>query len=110
MQLGLSESDLIEMAERRHRSETMTTCIGELTQALAVARRPDPWGPDIKVTDEFLDPLFENYYQRLGTPQQIYKRDYHGLADAIPLEQLASEVTDMLDIILEVASNAAPQL
>ena len=108
VQLGLREDDLIEQAERDRRVEVMDTCIAELTQALHVARRPDPWGADIKVTDEFLDPLFENYFQRLGTPQQIFKRDYHGLADAIPLEQIAAEVPDMLDAILEVANRAAP--
>ncbi len=108
VQHGLSENDLIEQAERQHRSEIMAVCIAELTQALATARRPDPWGPDIKVTDEFLDPLFENYFQRLGTPQQTYKRDYHGLADAIPLVQIAADVTDMLDTILDVANRATP--
>ncbi len=108
VQLGLREDDPIEQAERARRLEIMEACIAELVQALAVARRPDPWGPDIKVTDEFLDPLFENYFLRLGTPQQIYKRDYHGLAEAIPLEQLAPEITDMLDAILDVAQRAAP--
>lgn len=108
VQLGLREDDLLEQAERARRLEIMEACIAELVQALAVARRPDPWGPDIKITDEFLDPLFENYFLRLGTPQQIYKRDYHGLAEAIPLEQLAPEITDMLDAILEVAQRAAP--
>jgi hypothetical protein len=108
VQLGLREDDLIDQAERDRRVEVMDTCIAELTQALHVARRPDPWGADIKVTDEFLDPLFENYFQRLGTPQQIFKRDYHGLADAIPLEQIGQEVRDMLDAILEVANRAAP--
>lgn len=108
VQLGLSENDLIEQSERQRRSEIMMACIAELTQALTVARRPDPWGPDIKVTDEFLDPLFENYYQRLGTPQQIYKRDYHGLADAIPLQQIPTEISKMLDAILDVANRAAP--
>lgn len=108
VQLGLSEDDLVEQVERAHRGELMAACISELTQALAVARRPDPWGPDIKVTDDFLDPLFENYYQRLGTPQQIYKRDYHGLADAIPLVQISPEVIAMLDAILEVAARSTP--
>ncbi len=108
VQLGLREDDLLEQAERARRLEIMEACIAELVQALAVARRPDPWGPDIKITDEFLDPLFENYFLRLGTPQQIYKRDYHGLAEAIPLEQLAPEIADMLDAILEVAQRAAP--
>lgn len=108
VQLGLSENDLVDQAERQHRAEIMTACIDELAQALTVAHRPDPWGPDIKVTDDFLDPLFENYYQRLGTPQQTYKRDYHGLADAIPLAQIDPEITTMLDAILEVANRAAP--
>lgn len=107
--LGLSEDDLLEQADRQNRTEIMQTCIAELVQALKVARRPDPWGPDIKVTDDFLDPLFENYYQRLGTPQQTYKRDYHGLADALPLEQIDPEVIRMLDTIVEVAHNAKPQ-
>jgi len=108
VQLGLSENDLIDQAERAHRTEIMKACVEELVQALNVARRPDPWGADIKVTDEFLDPLFENYYQRLGTPQQIFKRDYHGLADAIPLEQISPEVTQMLNAIHEVALKASP--
>jgi len=107
--LGLSNDDLLDLAERQNRTEIMQICIAELEQALKVARRPDPWGPDIKVTDDFLDPLFENYYQRLGTPQQTYKRDYHGLADALPLEQIDLEVIRMLDALVEVAQNAKPQ-
>ena len=107
--LGLSEDDLLDQVERQNRTEIMQSCIAELVQALRVARRPDPWGPDIKVTDDFLDPLFENYYQRLGTPQQTYKRDYHGLADALPLEQIDPEVIRMLDAIVEVAQSAKPQ-
>lgn len=107
--LGLSEHDLVDQAERHNRTEIMLACIAEMVAALKVARRPDPWGRDIKVTDEFLDPLFENFYQRLGTPQQTYKRDYHALADAMPVEQIDPEVILMLDTIAEVAQNAKPQ-
>jgi len=106
---GLSQDDLLDKLEGQHRSEIMGKCVAELVTALKVARRPDPWGPDIKVTDEFLDPLFENYYQLLGTPQQTYKRDYHALADAMPLDQIDPEVIRMLDSIVEVAQNARPQ-
>jgi predicted ATPase len=108
VQLGLKEDDLIEQAERQRRSEIMTHCIKELEKALTVANRPDPWGADIKVTDEFLDPLFKNYYQQLGTPQQIFKRDYHGLADAIPLKEIDKEITAMLVAIHDVANRATP--
>jgi hypothetical protein len=109
VQLDLSQDDLIDRAEAQHREEIMQSCVAEMVSALKVARRPDPWGPDIKATDEFLDPLFENYYQRLGTPQQTYKRDYHALADAMPLDQIDPEVVLMLDAIAEVAQNARPQ-
>jgi len=107
VQRGLGD-DLVSQAERLTRLEPLEASITELVQALAITKRPDPWGPDIKVTDEFLDPLFTNYFQRLGTPQQIFKRDYHGLADAIPIEEIDHEVIMVLDMILEVSNRATP--
>lgn len=108
VQLGLREDDLIEKAERETRLQTLDVCLTELIKALKLTTEHDPWGPDIKVTDEFLDRLFKLYYERLGIPQQTFKRDYHGLADAIPIEEIAPEVTTVLDAILEVANRAAP--
>ncbi|MEW6132573.1 MAG: AAA family ATPase [Pseudomonadota bacterium] len=108
VQMGLREDDLIEQAERKSRLEVLETCLEEITHALTITNKPDPWGPDIKVTDDFLDPLFKLFYERLGTPQQIFKRDYHGLADAIPLEEIDREVVEVLDAILAAANNARP--
>ena len=104
----LREKDLVDDAKREERVELLNSCVEDLVQALRVARRGDPWGPDIKVTDEFLDPLFENYFQKLGTPQRVFKRDYHGLADAIPLNQLDNEVTFQLDALVVAVRNAVP--
>lgn len=104
----LRSDDLIEQAEGAHRLETLDTCLTELLNALRITTRHDPWGPDIKVTDEFLDPLFKLYYERLGTPQRLFKRDYHGLADAIPVAEIDPEVTSALDAIAAVAGNAKP--
>ena len=108
VQQGLREDDLIEQAERKNRLATLEVCLDEITHALTITNKPDPWGPDIKVTDDFLDPLFKLFYERLGTPQQTFKRDYHGLADAIPVEEIAPDVAAMLDAILEVANRANP--
>ena len=105
---GLREEDLLDMAEAKTRAETLQLCIQELEQSLKTQRRPHPWGPDIKVTAEFLAPLFATYHERLGVPQQTFKRDYHGLADAIPVAEIASEVSQVLDAILEVANRAKP--
>lgn len=108
VQLDLKGDDLFVQAERERRLEALASCINELESALKVARRPDPWGRDVKVTDDFLDPLFENYFQRLGTPQQIFKRDYHSLAEAVPIEAIDSEVVTKLDELLAVAQAAKP--
>ena len=108
VQLDLREDDLVDNAERDRRLDALAACIAELEGALKVARRPDPWGPDVKVTDDFLDPLFENYFQQLGTPQQIFKRDYYRLAEAIPLHAIDSEVVTRLDELLAVARAAKP--
>lgn len=103
---GLRDDDLIEQAERAHRLAILKGCVLELVNALRLTGKPDPWGGDIKVTDDFLDPLFKLFYDRLGTPQQTFKRDYHGLADAIPLNELSNEVTKKLDDLATVAMRA----
>jgi predicted ATPase len=104
----LREDDLIDQAELRTRQETLQTCLAEIINALRLTNKPDPWGFDIKVTDDFLDPLFKLYYERLGIPQQTFKRDYHGLADAMPLDKIDPEVSVVLDTIAAVANMAAP--
>lgn len=104
----LREDDLIERGELFNRTQVLEQCIAALENSLKIGRRPDPWGTDIKVTDEFLDPLFANFYEQLGTPQQTFKRDYHQLADAIPLDQIPQEVTHVLDLIAETAAKAVP--
>lgn len=108
VQLGLRSDDLVDEAERKTRLEVLDACIGELTHALKVTNKADPWGSEIKVTDDFLDPLFRLFYERLGTPQATFKRDYHGLADAIPVEQIDNEVGDVLDAIHKAALSAKP--
>lgn len=108
VQLGLKVDDLLEQAESVNRLEILNICINEIVNALKLTSKPDPWGPDIKVTDEFLDPLFKLYYERLGIPQQTFKRDYHGLADVVPIAELPIEVKEVLDDLFAAASKSAP--
>jgi hypothetical protein len=100
--------DLLEAPERTKRQETLDQAMAEITNALHLTGKPDPWGADIKVTDDFLDPLLRRYYELLGTPQRTFKRDYHGLADVMPVAQIADEVRLVLDGILAVARTAKP--
>jgi len=108
VQQGLDSNDLLENAEIKNRLELLGESLAELEKALELINKPDPWGSDIKVTDDFLDPLFRQFFQKLGTPQQIFKRDYHGLAKSIPLEQISEEVGLVLDKVFEVSQKANP--
>lgn len=106
IQIGLRTDDLVDEAERKTRLDVLDACVSDLTHALKLTNKPDPWGSEIKVTDDFLDPLFRLFYERLGTPQATFKRDYHGLADAIPINQIDPEISRVLTAISDVANSA----
>jgi len=101
--------DLIDQAEAPQRVEAMQRAIAAMEQALERLRKPSPWSGDLKVSDEFLEPLFASYHQSLGLPEALMrKKRYHLLADFVPLEQIAAEVTEKLDAIMAVAQAAQP--
>ena len=86
---------------------TMEERIAEIEQALAVFQK-SPWAPDIKVTDDFLDPLFRTFFEELHIPNLMRKTNYHTLVQHVPVQQIDPEVVNVLDSILEVANKAVP--
>ena len=104
-----AEVDLVEQAEAPRRREAMEQAIERVTSALTDLRKPSPWGPDLKVSDEFLDPLFARYHEILELPASLMrKKQYYELADFVPLHQIDAEVTEKLDAIVAVAASAQP--
>ena len=87
----------------------MRDAIADVTKALQTLDRPSPWSPEIKATDEFLDPVFKKYFQNLGLPLQLRKSDYHILAGLVPKAKLDTEITAKLDAIVAVAKKARPR-
>ncbi|MCS7064441.1 MAG: ATP-binding protein, partial [Methylacidiphilales bacterium] len=104
--------DLFGRADADRRAHLMRECIAELEQALRVTNKPSPWSADIKVTDDFLDPLFKNFYERLGLTQLLFKRNYHVLADLIEPAELQAdvraEIEEKLNAIVAVSRRAHP--
>jgi ABC-type taurine transport system ATPase subunit len=87
----------------------MEEAITEITAALAALGKPDPWNGDIKASDEFLDPLFKKFYEKLSLPNLMRKTDYHTLAPFVAEDDLAAEVRQTLDEIAAVAATAHPR-
>ena len=101
--------DLFGGAEAVRREQVMRECIKEVTDALQTLGRPGPWSPDVKASDDFLNPLFDRYFQKLELPNLLRKTDYYVLASLVPKEQIAPEVIDKLDRIVAVAEKAQPK-
>jgi hypothetical protein len=101
--------DLFGLAERPRREQAMREAIAEVSTALKTLGRPDPWSPDIKASDDFLDPLFKKYFEKLGLPNLLRKTDYHILARLVPKANIDPEIVEKLDTIVSVAKKAKPR-
>lgn len=83
----------------------MEQAIANIETALRTLGK-EPWGPDIKASDEFLDPLFRTFYQSLQLPNEMTKTNYHSLADYIAPQSVDDEIRQALDAIATVARQA----
>ena len=89
--------------------DTMAETIDEIGRALVTLGKPDPTSPDLKASDDFLDPLFEAFYRKMKLPNQMRKTDYHTLVRYVPREEIEPEVSEKLDRIVAVADRARPR-
>jgi hypothetical protein len=105
----LPADNLFGVAEGRQREQSMREAITEVTEALRTLDKPGPWSLDIKATDEFLEPLFKKFFEKIKLPLQLRKSDYHILASLMPREMLDHEIEQKLDAIVAVAKQAMPR-
>lgn len=87
----------------------MEESITEIEQALDTLGGPSPWGPDIKASDGFLDPVFNRFYEKLQLPNLMTKTDYHRLAGFVAPESIDAEIAEKLDALVAVSGRARPR-
>ena len=87
----------------------MREAIEEISSALHKLRRGSPWDIDTKVSDDFLDPLFRAYFDKLGLPNLMAKKNFYELAEYVPEHEIDDEIRAKLDAIVTVASRAEPE-
>lgn len=87
----------------------MEKAVGEIASALRALGKPDPWSPDLKASDEFLDPLFRKFYEGMKLPNLMPKTDYHTLAPFVVPGEIDTEVSQKLNRIVEAATRARPR-
>jgi hypothetical protein len=93
-------------AEKDHRLKAMRESIEEIDTALRTLGKGSPWDANTKVSDDFLTPLFENYFKKLHLPNLMDKKNFHELAHFMPGTKLDPEIKEKLDEIVRVAGSA----
>ena len=98
---------LFVAGEADKRQNAMREAIREIQSAMETLGKGSPWSTDTKVSDDFLDPVFRVYFQKLGLPNLMNKKNFHELAQHIPENEIAYEVREKLDAIVQVAESVA---
>ncbi len=99
---------LFSRMEANDRVDAMVQAIAEVSAALQTLDKGSPWDADLKVSDEFLTPLFRAYFERLSLPNLMDKKNFYELATYVPEAEIAPEIGRKLDAITEVADSASP--
>ncbi len=59
------------------------------------------WWNNAKLSSDWLDLIFPEFYKKLGLPQDFYKRDFYQLIDLLTIEEIDYEIITHLDLIYE---------
>ncbi len=89
-------------------SNTMEASIAAIESSLQTLGKPSPWSVDLKVSDEFLTPLFKHFFKAAGLFNFMEKSNFHVLARHVPKEDIDPEVVTVLDLILDTSGKARP--
>jgi len=101
---------LFAPTEANRRAKIMREAIEEVRSAMRTLGKGSPWSSDVKVSDDFLTPLFQNYFQKLGLPNLMNKKDFYELADYVPEDEIDAEIRVKLDAIVRIARSATPRI
>ena len=97
---------LFAASEVIRRQNAMREAIAEVESALKALGKPSPWSEDINASDEFLDPVFASYFNRLDLPNLMARKSFYELAEHVPHDEIDAEICAKLDAIADVADSA----
>ncbi len=100
---------LFAQAEIPRHVEAMLAAMSRIEEALRTLGKGSPWEADTKVSDDFLTPVFEAYFEQLGLPNLMRKKSFYELAEQVPQEEIDPEISEKLDAIASVASSVGTE-
>lgn len=100
---------LFAAADQEARVAAMSKAIDEVSSAMETLQKGSPWDVNTKVSDDFLDPLFRNYFKKLGLYNLMAKKNFYELASYVPEDKIDREIVEKLETIASVAGQAHPE-
>ncbi|MBA3065259.1 AAA family ATPase [bacterium] len=89
----------------RHDGDLMRKIIEDEIPPAALKDKAHSWWINTKMSDEFLDKVFERYFKERKMPNLLMKRDYDILASFSHPDELDQEIVEKLDIIYGIAKS-----
>ncbi len=102
-----SAGPLYDEYEVSRRLKAMKESIEKVESALKTLKKGSPWDPesDVKVSDDFLVPVFEEFYKKMELYNDMAKKNFHELALFVPNDLIDQEIALKLDAIYNVFAN-----
>lgn len=101
-----SVGPLFDRSLAEKRMETMKKSIEHILGAMEALGKGNPWNDDTKVSDNFLIPLFKDYFNRLGLYNLMDKKSFYELTRFITRGRIDREVREKLEAIVRVSIGA----
>ena len=84
----------------------MQEIIRDRIPGIAQKNRNDEWWIKTKMSDDFLEPVFRDFYKKIDSVVLMDKSRHDKLAELSHLQELDIEISEKLDIILYTAQKA----
>ena len=94
---------------KEYLSKIMIEVLEDITPRLYLNNLEDEWWDTAKLSDEWLDRIFPEFYKRLNllnSQGKNFKRTYYELIDFVEFEDIDKEVVDKLDKIYQLLKNS----
>ncbi|MCA0352388.1 MAG: AAA family ATPase [Chloroflexi bacterium] len=86
--------------------EKLDSIIQELEKAFKLLNGISPWDDSVKVSDQFLNRVFEHFFSSINISNLLRKTDFHRLVPFVPFDKIDPEITQKLNLLVEVAQRA----
>ena len=80
----------------------MKQTVQDLTVPIYLKDIKHEWWQKAKLSDEWLDVIFPEFYKRVGLSSNFFKRDYYQLIMHMKPEEIDGEITEKLDMIFDL--------